>query len=207
MKPMVNLKILTGLLALLAYSSAFAGSGCKPADDVFNKVWRDANGSNTFSVRIDEIASTQQNRFSDDSVNAIELETCHWVENRGERRLLRRLFDYVQACPVDFKLVFVEESFKITDLDQDGISELSFLYLKACRGDVSPATAKFMLLTNGEKYPIRGTAVMEYLPETHRGTYGGNGAYVLGEEFEQGGSAYKQFALEQWRRYAREAQP
>ncbi len=174
---------------------------------MFNKAWRDANGTNTFSVRINTIASPQQNRASDESVNAIELEACHWVEGQGERRLLRRLFDYVQACPVDFKMTFVEESFTITDLDRDGITELSFLYLKTCRGDVSPATAKFMLLTNGKKYPIRGSAVMEYIPEALREDYGGNGDYLLGEEFEQGGSAYKQFALEQWRRYAREAQP
>lgn len=55
---------------------------------------------------------------------------------------------------------FIKDWFRITDLDQDGIFEPSFLYVFYHDG-LDPQPAKMMLYHNGKKYAIRGEFPMD----------------------------------------------
>jgi hypothetical protein len=46
----------------------------------------------------------------------------------------------------------------VTDLDHDGVGEVTFAYLLNCAGDVSPARLKLLVLEDGAKYIIRGSS-------------------------------------------------
>lgn len=83
----------------------------------------------------------------------------HWVVAKGKKaRALRPVRDLVDDCPLDLVAKFVDGASGVTDLDGDGIAEVTYGYQLACRGDVSSATYKLLLVENGKKYILRGTS-------------------------------------------------
>lgn len=82
----------------------------------------------------------------------------HWLAQAiGDGRALLPARDLVENCEMGALLgKFVDGAFGVTDLDQDGIAEMTYGYQLACRSDVSPATYKLLLVEDGAKYILRG---------------------------------------------------
>ncbi len=109
---------------------------------MFHKIsWKDKNGENLglFTKTEDQIW------------------VYHYTFPKGVATLIRKVQDNELDCPLDMSLFFVKESITVTDLDADNLGELSFIYKKGCRGDVSPLDVKLVFTENGEKYIVRGT--------------------------------------------------
>ncbi|NVB77945.1 MAG: hypothetical protein HOV81_06075 [Kofleriaceae bacterium] len=70
--------------------------------------------------------------------------------------------DFVEDCEMGgVSAVFHDAARSVTDLDGDGIAEVTFAYELACRSDVSPATYKLLLLENGKKFILRGETTVD----------------------------------------------
>lgn len=83
----------------------------------------------------------------------------HWALANGKKpRALLPARDLVEDCPLDLVASFIDGASGVTDLDADGIAEVTYGYQLACRGDVSSATYKLLLVENGKKYILRGTS-------------------------------------------------
>ena len=111
----------------------------------------------------------------------------------GKKEIFRAR-DFVERCEFDLTLEVIEGSIRLTDLDDDGEPEVSFVYRSACRSDVSPLTAKLLLYEGSTKYALRGTT-RERVGETE---YEG-GAYTVDPSFEQGPGPFIEFAKAQWK--------
>jgi len=98
--------------------------------------------------------------------------------------------DFVEACPFDLLLELVEGSVEVTDLNDDGVAEVSFAYVLTCRSDVSPASAKLLLYEGATKYALRGSAQ----------DMGGGGEFTADPAFEKGPKAFRTFAEAKWKR-------
>ena len=59
-------------------------------------------------------------------------------------------------------LELLPNSTTITDLDDDGITETTFIYKKICKGDVSPSYMNVLLIAGKDFYCIRGQMYSEY---------------------------------------------
>ena len=94
---------------------------------------------------------------------SIYLYVYHYVKSEeGPYRLTRRIRDKEEQCPQENLAHFAQKSVELTDLDQDQIGEVSFVYHLGCAGDMSPNTAKLVTLENGAKYILRGTTKIKY---------------------------------------------
>jgi hypothetical protein len=71
-----------------------------------------------------------------------------------------KVYDFVECFGVDMYIGFYSRSMTITDIDKDGIAEVTILYTSSCRGDVSPATKKLIMYEGVDKYAIRGETVI-----------------------------------------------
>ncbi|HKE16655.1 MAG TPA: hypothetical protein VKB80_17400 [Kofleriaceae bacterium] len=80
----------------------------------------------------------------------------HYVEAAGKRRVLRTVRDKEENCELDNAARFVDGSLAVTDLDGDGLGEITFAYDLGCMSDVSPKGRKVVVLENGEKWILRG---------------------------------------------------
>ena len=67
-----------------------------------------------------------------------------------------KVFDEVVDCHGNSKVEAIKNSIEITDLDNDGISEITFLYNLTCGNDVFPSKMKLIMIEGKSKFKIRG---------------------------------------------------
>ena len=75
-------------------------------------------------------------------------------------RKLWRLYDFENCFGVDMYAGFYQHSLTITDIDNDNIGEVTFVYKLSCRGGADPATQKLVMYEKNDKYMLRGETLM-----------------------------------------------
>jgi hypothetical protein len=99
-----------------------------------------------------------------DAQRSARLTVEHFAIKDGRARSVRVVKDGVDDCDLDVVADFIHGATAVTDLDGDGLAELTFAYRTACKGDVSPDTLKLLLLRDGEKWILRGDDRIEVEP-------------------------------------------
>jgi hypothetical protein len=80
----------------------------------------------------------------------------HLVITDGQKaKLLRSVRDGVDPCDFDLTAEFLGMP-ELTDLDADGVAEVTVAYGLSCKSDISPDIVKLLILQNGKKYILRG---------------------------------------------------
>jgi hypothetical protein len=127
----------------------------------------DRNGANyvVFS------STSSEKRMPDDDlpVRTVWLYVDHWAIATGKApRALLPARDVVECYMGASLAKFVDKAFTVTDLDGDGLAEITYGYQLACRSDVSTATYKLLLVENGKKLILRGNTRLAHdnLPES-----------------------------------------
>lgn len=123
----------------------------------------------------------------------------HSVRSGKRLRRARQVRDHIKRCEADLTLRFLPKSFGITDLDGDGVGEVTFAYALGCRSDVSPITLKLLLLEGGKKYILRGTTRVKVSDSEHMG-----GKLRVDRSFSRGPSAFLDHARQLWRKLVNE---
>jgi hypothetical protein len=156
--------------------------------------WRDKLGDHT--LLLDETGeyptahpSGDGDGTSDASVYAYE-----YLEAGGKVSRVWKLEDHVRDCEFDLVANFVPDAVTITDLDADGVAEVTFQYTLTCTSDVSPMTRKLILREGKDKYAIRGTTRSKYYAE-----YVTRGAPDVA--FKKAPPAFLKHALAQWEKH------
>jgi hypothetical protein len=117
-------------------------------DVVDGRRFRDANGVNVFVMARSESADLT-------ATHAI-------VEGNRVVATKRRVVQPRPPCDVDYPAEFVDGATSITDLDDDGLAEITFAYKYACVGDISPREYKLLVLEDGVKAILRGAEVVTW---------------------------------------------
>lgn len=157
---------------------------------VADAMWNDKNGENM--VIITETPVLEQSGYK-------ELFGYHYINNNGETKLLWNIHDYIEECPVDITLKYIDNSLTITDLNNNGIAESSFLYRMSCKGDVSPDDMKLLMHEGETKYAIRGQMKLTIKGE---GTYGGE--MKIDPSFDKAPKEFLDYAKDRWNKYREE---
>jgi len=71
-----------------------------------------------------------------------------------------RIYDYTECFGVDLFTGFTPKATTITDLDNDGITEITMPYVSICRGGMDPGTMKMILYEGLTKYALRGETMI-----------------------------------------------
>jgi len=183
---------------------------------VFQKgfTWEDANGKNLL------ILSTQgpyQEKIPRETYGPEEskfLYGAQYVLKGDHAQLLWDIKDFELHCAFDLSVSFLEKGFRVTDLDQNGISETTLAYKLACRSDVTPARMKVLMHEGGIKYGLRGQMCLFSPP--HEGfqfdesrlseeekttlTYRvSEGRYANTRDFDDAPAAFLPFAQSLWK--------
>jgi hypothetical protein len=157
--------------------------------------WYDGYGDNLLLLTETGAFRSPTAGQSDDTQDA-ELYGYLYVRTGTDWHLLWKLYDFEKDCPLDLSVEFLPKSLTVTDLDDDGIAETTFLYKLACRSDVSPARLKLMMREGETKYAIRGSM---RLPKQFGIT--GGGQRELDPAFAKAPPGFKAFALKRWQAF------
>ncbi len=156
--------------------------------------WNDDLGENIL------ILSSSGTYYTDEESGNIKTEIYAYlfVKKANENQYMRfwRMYDFIDCGPVDTGIFYIRNALTITDLNNNGIAEISFPYFLQCRGDISDDILKYMLYENNVKYALRGTnkqckASKEYL---------GGGKYTASDNLENN-SIFSSFLQQQWDKY------
>jgi hypothetical protein len=104
-----------------------------------------------------------------------------------------RVYDYNKDCPVDLMLYFIEKTFAVTDLDNNGLAEIWLMYKNSCQGDVSPVPTKIIMYEGSKKYALRGESRVLFSATEFIG-----GNFTLDDNFKNGNAAFRQYAEKLW---------
>lgn len=155
--------------------------------------WTDANGKNTLVV-------SREGPFKDgaeDGERGVKMHAFLYVERGGKQEQIWTLFDEERKCPFDLYIGLLPGSTTVTDLDADGQSEITLIYRKTCRSDVSPSTMKVILREGKDKYALRGVmcSTEEKSPEAPFCKYESE------SDFPSAPPAFLSHAKSQWRTF------
>ncbi|MGL5809621.1 MAG: hypothetical protein ACRCYQ_06740 [Nocardioides sp.] len=67
-------------------------------------------------------------------------------------------------CDLDGGIDFATDSVRVTDIDRDGLGEVSAGWWKLCAGDVSPASVNVVMMTGGQVFRLTGQGVPREVP-------------------------------------------
>ncbi|MGV3619417.1 MAG: M949_RS01915 family surface polysaccharide biosynthesis protein [Archangium sp.] len=103
--------------------------------------------------------------------------------------------DFVQQCEFDLQLEVVDGSIEVSDVDENGQGEVSFLYRLGCRSDVSPDGMKLLMYEGPTKFALRGES-KERVSETE---FMG-GEFQADPAFDKAPAVFLDFATAKWKR-------
>ena len=103
-----------------------------------------------------------------------------------------KIQDFVTNCGFDLLLKFLNNTFKITDLNTDGQAEIWTMYQKGCVSDVSPIEMKIIMYQGAQKFALRGNSVVD----TGTGKEGGD--YKLDESLTKAPKEFQDYAVKLW---------
>ena len=115
--------------------------------------WKDNTGENVvvFAKTSEEVEG------EDGPAWTTKMTATQFRQADGGWRELRKYTELIDRCEFDTRAEFrTDKSWSITDIDQDGVAEATWVWFSTCTSDVSPATKKVMMTIGDQKYPIRG---------------------------------------------------
>lgn len=154
--------------------------------------WNDKLGSNILFI------SETEEKWSGD-VRSKQLYAYHYVNDGTGEKLLWKVNDFVNDCPVDVTLEYIDGSLVVKDINEDGVGESSFLYKLSCKGDVSSDDLKLIMHEGEKKYAIRGSTTLIMNGQTFQ-----EGSMKIDPSFNSAPDGFREFAVSQWKKFETE---
>ncbi|MNX74377.1 hypothetical protein D3C86_1058130 [compost metagenome] len=114
-------------------------------------------------------------------------------KNENKYKLNWEIQDFISNCEFDLMMGFLKNTFKITDLNKNGIAEIWTMYSMTCTSDVSPSKIKIIMYEGKQKFALRGNSIV------NPGTEKIGGDYKLDENLSKAPKEIKEFALKMWK--------
>lgn len=161
--------------------------------------WKDKSGDNIVLTTETGIYHSDKLKHEFDDSSDAELYAYHFIISNNNARQTWRVKDFIADCPVDITASFVKNTFKITDLDKNGIAEVWLMYKTVCHGDVSPSNMKIIMYEGNHKYAMRGeNKVQVGSDENDKASFIG-GEFKLDANFKNGPKVFKEYAQNLWK--------
>ena len=126
-------------------------------DIVSIHTWYDADGSN-YLILLQRVVNKAHSEFATATVAEVIAHRYTLNEDKAER--VWQVFDHIEPCGLDWVAQFSSPPFSLTDLNQNGITEVSLPYYLGCFGDISYYQMKIIMYEGQQKFAIRGNSAL-----------------------------------------------
>ncbi|GAA4469920.1 hypothetical protein GCM10023093_30190 [Nemorincola caseinilytica] len=152
--------------------------------------WEDKVGENI--VVISETPSAQSITRPEKGYYEAALDARHFVREEEHWRPRWTLHDQVNECNLQIAANFVQNTFDITDLDNNGIAEVWLVYKVGCYGKNRPSFMKVIMYESETRYSMKGLTDVGA-----KGKYGGNDR-SFDANFNKGPAIFREHATQLW---------
>ncbi|MCG8576636.1 MAG: hypothetical protein MI810_17285 [Flavobacteriales bacterium] len=156
--------------------------------------WTDVNGKNYFVRSLGFPIPTEVRAQLGDPTETQYIYAFHYRETSDGISLIHEYKDSVMACEFDIIMDHVEKCFFVTDLDEDDMGEVTYMYRLSCTSDVSPSTQKLHIVEGHDRYTVNGNSIV----------FDEGGEYELGEEFANAPEGFEEHAIGIWEEHSDE---
>ena len=153
--------------------------------------WTDKSGENMVITSETGIKSSKSSTGEENRNAALYAYHFSGVDNLAKQTW--KASDFVKDCPLDLEATFIKNTFKITDLNNDGVAEIWLMYKTVCHGDVSPYEMKIIMYQGPQKFAIRGHNKVKVSEKEYAG-----GEYKVDKAFSEGPAVFREFAVKMW---------
>ncbi len=168
--------------------------------------WEDKNGVNLIIItetkektkKLSE-AEIEKGNYIGDELSSKELFGYHYILKGNSSEALWKIQDFMKNCDADLTLEYIKKSLSITDLNNNGIAESTFLYRLGCMSDVSPLGYKLIMHEGKDKYAIRGTQKVIY-----EGVEPYGGETNIDKSFDNAPEGFLEYAKKEWKKFQRQ---
>ncbi len=160
--------------------------------------WKDKEGEHiAFTTETGEYISKKIKHEDYIGGRDAEIFGYHYLKkDKADNFSLRwKVYDYECDCPLDLVASFIKNTFQITDLDNDGISETWMMYKITCVSDVSPIPMKIIMYEGDSKFLLKGHNKVQASETDFIG-----GEYTFDKNFKNGPEVFLNFAKELWKK-------
>ncbi len=137
--------------------------------------------------------------FSKTRTNSKEEFFAEFFTEKDFNSPLVKVYDFIEDCPVDFSVNFIEDSFSVTDINNNGIKEVSFLYEIVCQGGIGPIKMKSILIEGRQKYVIRGFRLDDVSIKNNKTP--NYPRSIIDENFINAPHSFLDFSSKKWMKY------
>ncbi len=146
--------------------------------------WQDKYGQSAFIITFTELKN------GGGRLNATHLTR----EGDASWSKVREFKELISECEFDLVLdPVLDPKWSLTDLDKDGLAEVTFAWRADCTSDVSPSPYKVLMNEHGDKYAIRGTTQIIIADEDKVG-----GEHTVDPSFKKAPEAFLAHAQKVW---------
>lgn len=156
--------------------------------------WKDSRGENLFIFTLEN--SFRQWDMEEEGMGdyVYLINAYHYSIDKKKYKLEKNYINITSECgfpPFELEADFNSKAFEITDIDNDGIAEISFIYYYNCSSEINPKTINLVFIDKGKPYIVRGSELMlTYYPES--------GQRYFGHEFRGASEEILDFVTKKW---------
>lgn len=161
--------------------------------------WKDKSGDNIVLTTETGIYFNDKLKHESEDSSDAELYAYHFVISNNNAKQTWRVKDFIADCPVDITASFVKNTFKVTDLNKNGIAEVWLMYKTVCHGDVSPSNMKIIMYEGNNKYAMRGENKVQVGSDVNDKASFIGGEFKLDANFKNGPKVFKEYAQNLWK--------
>lgn len=129
----------------------------KPKDIVAIRTWHDVNGSN-YLLQFQRIQPLKD--IGDVQGEKGEIVAHLYVEKDESIKRLWQVYDYVPCYDLDLTAKFVDKFSRISDIDNNELTEVSLPFYLGCNGGVDPYGMKIIMYEGQQKFAVRGNSAI-----------------------------------------------
>jgi len=159
--------------------------------------WVDSLGDNIVILSETGIYESKKFKHENEGSDA-ELFAYHFIGKGDSAIQTWRVYDFISDCPVDIEANFIKNTFQVTDLNNDGVSEVWLMYKTVCHGDVSPCDMKIIMYQGQQKYAMRGRNKVFVGTDDDGTKHYEGGDYKFDKPFIEGLKEFREFAIKMW---------
>lgn len=160
--------------------------------------WTDKLGDNIVITTETGIYTSKKFKHESEDSSDAELFAYHFILSNNEAKQTWKVYDYISDCPVDIVASFVKNTFKVTDLDKNGIAEVWLMYKTVCHGDVSPSNMKIIMYEGNHKCAMRGENKVQVGSDKNDKASFLGGEFKFDENFKKAPKVFKDYAQNLW---------
>jgi hypothetical protein len=159
--------------------------------------WTDSLGDNIVVLTETGVYQNKKIKHENDGADA-ELFAYNFIVKSDSAFQTWKVYDFIADCPLDIEASFIKNTFRVTDLDNNGVAEIWLMYKTACQGDVSPCDMKIIMYQGKQKFAMRGrNKVVGSVDDKGNELYVG-GEYKPDKALAEGPKAFLDFAKTMW---------